>query len=316
MSVIRKEAYFQSENGRNQIRTLIWQDADSEPRAVVQIAHGVAEHIGRYEETAVFLAERGFLVCGNDHLGHGKSVESIDELGYIDENNGYVFMIRDMHRLYRIIHKKHPTLPYFLFGHSLGSFMARIYVASFAQDLAGLILCGSGRLPRGASFLDAAVEDILDRLGAAGDENAVLTNLSNKLSAKMLGEDDPLAWLSQCAENRERYREDPLCGFPLKNAGAKNVAMLGIKAEDSQWMEKLPPGFPVLLISGAKDPVGLNGRAVLAIADGLLLAGQEPVVILYPGDRHEILHEDDRERVLHDIEKWLEAALSGTSFYD
>ena len=316
MAVIRKEAYYPSANGRNRIRTLIWQDDAVEPIAVLQLAHGVVEHIGRYDAFARFLAAKGFVVCGNDHIGHGKSVNDASELGYIDETDGYVYMVRDMNQLYKIMHKRHAQLPYFLFGHSLGSFLAKIYAANFGSELAGLILCGTGLLPPIASMLDGAIDDIFNRLDARGQQLQFVNTLTGKVSSKAFGEDDDLAWLSGNVENREAYRADPLCGFALQNGGVKNAAIVGIKGSDPKWAEKLPQNLPVMLISGAKDPVGMNGRGVLDLSDQLVTAGFDPVVILYPVDRHEILNEDDRDRVFTDVANFLKAALAGVSFYD
>ena len=124
MSIIKKEAYFYSSTGVNKIRTLIWHDDDVEPVAVIQIAHGVCEHIDRYDDFARFLASKGYVVCGNDHIGHGKSVESMEDLGFTAEKEGYRRFVDDMHILYSIMRHKYPELPYFLFGHSMGSLCA------------------------------------------------------------------------------------------------------------------------------------------------------------------------------------------------
>ena len=112
MSVIKKEAYFLSSTGVNKIHCRIWQDDETEPKAVFQITHGVSEHIERYDEFACFLAQNGYIVCGHDHIGHGKSVESLDDLGFTAEEDGDLRMIDDMHILYSIMHKRYPTLPY------------------------------------------------------------------------------------------------------------------------------------------------------------------------------------------------------------
>ncbi len=316
MAVIRKEAYYASANGRNQIRTLIWQDDEVQPVAVIQLAHGVVEHIGRYDDFARYLTQFGFVVCGNDHIGHGKSVNDVDELGYIDEQDGYVYMVRDMNTLYRIMHKRYAELPYFLFGHSLGSFLAKIYAANFGSDLAGLVLCGTGMLPAVASMFDGALDDLIARLGGTGSHLQFMNTLTGKISAKAYGDGDELSWLSENKENREAYRADPLCGFALKNAGTKNVALIGIKACDPEWASKLPQELPIMLVSGAKDPIGMNGKGVLDLSDQLVNAGLDPVVILYPCDRHEILHEDDKERVYEDVANFVKASVQGVSFYD
>lgn len=310
MAIVKKEAYFNSSDGIHQIRTLIWQDDAVEPVAVFQISHGVAEHIGRYDEFARFMAENGYIVCGNDHLGHGKSVESEFELGDIPGEDGWVRIVDDMHILSNIMRRRFPALPYFLFGHSMGSFAARIYAARFGYELCGLCLCGTGQLPAVAGLLETPLDMLVSRLG----DNASLGDvfkLSGKLtSISFEGEaGDDLAWLSRDKANRDRYREDPLCGFNLNAGGLKALAMLAVKACDPGWANELPQALRVMLVSGAKDTVGSNGRGVLAVADSLERAGIEPDVILYPGDRHEILNERDRETVFKDILKWANKAM-------
>lgn len=316
MAIVRKEAYYDSSNGRNIIRALLWQDDQKTPVGVFQIAHGVSEHIGRYDEFARYLASNGFIVCGNDHLGHGKSVNTVSELGYIDPNDGWKFMIADMHALYHIMHKRHPELPYFMFGHSMGSFCARIYSAAYGDDLAGAIYCGTGQLPQGLFLLKDPLNFILDKL-PPDSANDTMSVLFGKFSGKLMyGEDDPRAWISKNKENRECYNSDPLSGFPLKPGGMKNLIALALKSSEPDWASKLPEHFPVMLISGAKDPVGFSGRGVLNVADELVKVDIDPTVILYPGDRHEILNEDDRETVYADVLKWLRSVLNNTSFYD
>ena len=164
MAIIKKEAYFNSSTGVNKIRTLIWQDDEVTPIAVIQIAHGVAEHIGRYDDFAEFLASNGFIVCGNDHLGHGKSVNSPEELGFTAEKDGYRRFVDDMHILYSIMHKKYPELPYYLFGHSMGSLCARVYTSTFGTELAGLIICGTAQVPSGLDFVINTVDKLVDKL--------------------------------------------------------------------------------------------------------------------------------------------------------
>ena len=143
MAIVKTEAYFNSSTGRNKIHTLIWKEEDLTPVGVFQIAHGMAEHIERYDDFARFLAANGFVVCGNDHLGHGKSVNSDEDYGYFDEYNGDKRLVDDMHILTKIMKKKYPNLPYFLFGHSMGSLCARVYTAHFGYELNGVIYCGT-----------------------------------------------------------------------------------------------------------------------------------------------------------------------------
>ena len=310
MSITKKEAYFNSSDGIHKIRTLIWLDEAADHEAIFQIAHGVAEHIDRYDEFARFMASNGYVVCGMDFLGHGKSVNSPIELGDIPGKDGHIRLVDDMHILANIMHKRYPTLPYFLFGHSMGSFAARLYASIFGYELCGLCLSGTGQLPAVTTLLDMPIDLLVKKLGEDSSLGNVFgaTGKLQSLSFKNETGDD-LAWLSRDKANRERYRADPLCGFNLNAGGLQTLANLAIKASDDRCTNSFPACLRVLLVSGAKDPIGNNGRGVLTFADRLENAGICPDVILYPGDRHEILNENDRETVYNDILKWANQAM-------
>lgn len=304
MAIVKKDAYFLSSTGVNKIHSCIWYDDELEHKAVFQITHGVSEHIERYDDFARFLATNGYVVCGHDHIGHGKSVDSLDELGFTAEEDGDLRMIDDMHILYSIIHKRYPELPYYLFGHSMGSFCARVYATSFWNELAGLILCGTGELPSAAVVLEEPIRKLCRKLGA----NAVVpTALLDKVQMYAFrGAKSNIDWISKNEENLERYREDPLCGAGFKMSLLRDLISLANSACTSEWASLIPPTLPILLVSGAKDVVGFNGKGVINVCDNLEAAGHTPTCYLYPGDRHEILNEDDRENVYNDILKWLE----------
>ena len=309
MAVIRKEAYFSSSNSVDKVRTLIWQDDEASPIGVIQIAHGVCEHIGRYDEFARFLAENGFVVCGNDHLGHGKTA-SAGDLGYVYEGD-HVNMVRDMNTLHNIMEKRHPGLPYIVFGHSMGSFLARIYAANFGERLSAAIFCGTGQLPPAAILLDDPVDHIINSFSENSEAPASAVSVFEKMTQKYFKEDDNLAWLSRSKTNIENYRNDPLVGFPMTAPLLKELVMLAVKVSYPTWPSRLPKDLPVLLISGAKDPIGMFGRGVLQVSDNLVKEGLEPEVILYPADRHEILNEDDRDKVYADVLKFLKGVIDG-----
>lgn len=310
MAIKRTEAYFASNDTLNRVRVLIWQDTDQPVRGVVQIAHGVAEHIGRYDGFARFLAKAGFAVCGNDHLGHGKTAPTVSELGFV-EPGADVFMAQDMHTLSGIMRRRFPGAPYYLFGHSMGSLLARVYMAQCASELSGAILCGTLQLPDPVLLLGDPVGALMDRL----PEQFTMGDLANaafgRVTARILKDDDPLAWISKNKENLVRWREDPLCGFSIGNDLARALVSLAVKAGMPGAFRRLPAGFPVMLISGGRDPVGFFGRGVIAVADRLMGADIVPEVILYPGDRHEILNEEDCEKVYADVLRFLNAANAG-----
>lgn len=299
MAIIKKDAYFISSTGVNKIHCCIWQDDEKEYKGIFQIAHGVSEHIERYDEFARFLAENGYIVCGNDHIGHGKSVESLDDLGFFAEEDGDRRMIEDMHILYSIMHRRYPDLPYYLFGHSMGSFCARVYVTAFYNELSGLILCGTGELPSAAVVLEEPVKYLCKKFGPRAKVPAALLDKVSTLAVKdaVTSKD----WLSRRRENVDAYIADPLCGADLKLGGLRDLLALANTACTDEWAYLFPPTLPILLVSGAKDPIGFNGKGVINVCDNLEDAGHQPKVILYPGDRHEILNEDDRENVFNDI---------------
>lgn len=305
MAITVTDAYFNSSTGKNKIHTMIWKDDSADPKAVIQIAHGVCEHIERYDDFARFLVGCGYVVVGNDHLGHGKSVNALDELGYFADEDGDVRMVDDMHILYQIMKKRYPDLPYFLFGHSMGSLLVRQYCAVFGYELSGAIFCGTGNIIGAAVLLKTPMDKLVEKLGAGSDKIDLFALNSKAYNQAFRDENDDLAWLSRNVANREAYRADPYCGFQLKVGGFRDLATLMLKVSHPDWAFKIPVDLPILVISGAKDPVGGNGKGVLKVVDALEAAGNEPTVILYPGDRHEILNEDDREIVYSDVKQWL-----------
>lgn len=312
MAVIRKEAYFISSTGTDNIRTLIWQDDKAQPRALFQIAHGVSEHIGRYDDFARFLAQNGFVVFGNDHLGHGKSVADESGLGFTAEKDGHFRFVDDMHILTGIMQRRFPDLPLILFGHSMGSFCARVYAGMFGDELRGLILCGTGQIPASFDFASLAAKDFAEKFGVRSVSES-LSILANKFVSLLVPEkEDDLDWLSISRKNIENYKNDPLCGNPLTFAGVRDLISISILGSHPAWARSVPAKLPVMIISGAKDPVGMNGKSVHAVADKLEATGHATEVILYPNLRHEILNEDTDGRVYNDILAWLVNVLNET----
>ena len=311
MAIIRKEAYFSSSNSMSKVRTLIWQDDKISPIGVVQIAHGVCEHIGRYDDFARFLAENGFVVCGNDHIGHGKTADSAEDLGFMFEGD-HANMVRDMNTLHNIMAKRHTGLPYIVLGHSMGSFLARIYTAAFGDRLSGAVFIGTGQVPLAVMALEDPIGYLMDKIAVNSGIPQNIVSLFEKATNKFYKGDDNLSWLSRSQANRDAYREDPLCGFAFTPQLVKELVTLAVKVSLPDWASKVPADLPVMIVSGAKDPIGMFGRGVLAVSDALAAAGNEPEVILYPADRHEILNEEDKDKVYGDILRFLKGIVDGT----
>lgn len=305
MAIEKREAYFTSSNGINKVRTLIWEEKDREPVGIVQIAHGISEHIGRYDEFARFLASKGFVVCGNDHLGHGKTAVGFSPLGYV-ERGDHVNMVRDMNTLHNIMVKRHHDLPYFMFGHSMGSLLARIYCSAFGDTLAGAVFCATLQLPEALLLFEDPVEKVLSFLPEEDTSVNTLNELFGKITRWYYKGISDYSWLSENEENIASFVSDPLCGAPISSALARELVAMTVKVSSPDWARKIPAELPVLLISGAKDAVGFFGRGVVAVEDALEDAGVDVEMYLYPASRHEILNEDCRETVFRDVYDFLE----------
>ena len=310
MSIIRTEAYYHSTNGEDMIRAVLWRNDEVYPIGIFQIAHGLTEHMNRYDRFARFLAENGFVVCGNDHLGHGKAAAQNGKLGDFGAVGTDVRMVDDMNVLSNIMKKKYPGIPYFIFGHSLGSLLARIYASMFGDDLSGLILCGSTDVTSKISVLQDYVLPFGELIGGEKYSTAG-ADLLGKITSKYFKEDDENSWLSVSKENRAEADADPYFDYPITNASSMIVAKILLKASDEMCYSMIPTYLPVFLISGAKDPISMFGRNVLNICDKLEANGIETEMKLYPGLRHEILNEDDYQHIYDDILNWTTNKLKG-----
>lgn len=304
MSIIRTEAYYHSTTGEDMIRTLIWRNDELPPMGVVQISHGLTDHIDRYDRFARFLAENGYVVCGNDHLGHGKAAAEAGKLGDFGAQGTDIRMVDDMNVLTNIMKKKYPDMPYYLLGHSLGSFLARLYAAQFGEGLSGLILCGTTHLGGKLSMLSEWVLPFGEMIGADKYSDTG-SEVLGKITARYFREDDDSAWLSVSRENRDEALNDPYFDYPITNASAMMVAKILLRASADECYAAIPQGLPVMLISGGKDPIGFFGRGVLTVCDKYDINGADTFMKIYPGLRHEILNEDDYEGIYNDVLEWI-----------
>lgn len=311
MAIIKKEAYFHSSTGKNKIRTLIWEDDTMQPVAVFQIAHGLGEHMDRYDAFARFLAANGFIVCGNDHLGHGKSADSMEDLGFTAEKDGDLRMVDDMHILQNIMKKRYPDLKYFLFGHSMGSFCARVYSTHFGHELDGVIYCGTGDFPPIITLFDHLLDNLAERLGPATKAKKITEQFTLSMNrpfaetARTMND-----WLTSDEEELDQIMADPMCNFILSYSMVRDLSKLQMECAEGDWAAKVPLTLPVLMISGANDPVGRNGKSVLAVSEKLEKTGHTPDIILYPDCRHNLLNETVREKIYNDILIWLYSVLN------
>ena len=301
-----QDFYFQSSTGRTSIHALNCVP-DSKPRAVVQIAHGIAEHIDRYRPFMEFLADNGFVVAGNDHLGHGKSIRVPEEQGFFAEKDGWWRVVDDMDKLHDIMSNEYPELPYVLFGHSMGSFLTRTYLIKHPDKYDGVILSGTGHQSPALVLGGNAAASVMAKLnGAMGDGTKLDSLAFGTYLSKIENPRTKFDWLSRDAEQVDKYIADPLCGFVGK-IGLYRDMMQGIKfITDKKNIAQMNKEKPVYFMSGDGDPVGDYGKGVERAYKAFCDAGLHDVFMrLYPGGRHEMLNETNKEQVYQDILNWL-----------
>ena len=294
---------FPSADGKSTLAC--YQNGCAQPRAMLQISHGMCEYIERYREFAEYLGERGYLVFGHDALGHGSTAKSNDGLGFTAEGGGADYLVEDVHSLSLYMKKQYPSLPLILFGHSMGSFIAREVTAQYGTDYNGAIYCGTGgpQMPAGLGKLVASL------LIACKGERHRSTFLAKVAfmgyNKKYKSVRTPCDWLTRDEAVVDRYLADSRCRYIFTLRAYHDLFSLVKSVSKRNWARKLPKELPVLVVSGDMDPVGSWGKGPRAVADRLTRAGVPTTLRLYPDMRHEILNEIGREQVWEDMEEWL-----------
>ena len=281
-----------------------------QPRAVVQIVHGVAEYVGRYDHVARFLTEQGFLVCGEDHLGHGKTVDD-GKYGYFGPRGGWDLVVRDIRRLRELQGEKYPGVPYVMLGHSMGSFLTRTYLIRWPGTVDGAVLSGTGQEPAPLVALGKALAGGLCLL-RGGDSVSPLVNAmslgayNKKFAPNRTGAD----WISRDEAVVDAYLKDPLCTFMPTVAMFRDM-MGGLQyIADRSNLARMDKETPVYFLSGDRDPVGAMGKGVEKVVRMFRKAGCRDVSVkLYPEGRHEMFNELNRDEVMADLLAWLESKL-------
>lgn len=305
---MRDEFYFPSKDGNTEIHTIEWKP-EGEVKAVLQLCHGMVEYIRRYDEFAEFMCSRGYYVVGNDHLGHGKSVQSKSEYGFFNEKYGNACVIGDMHTLRQRTMKKYPDVPYFILGHSMGSLLVRQYIQMYGNGLSGAALLGVVSDRKKAVLLCGKQ---LCRLMAALRgwhyrsrfiDGMVFGSYNKKFKPARTRVD----WMTSDREHLDAYVADPLCSFVFTVNAYYSLFTGMLNIEKKENIDMIPKTLPVLFAAGTDDPVGNFGKGVRKICDRYKTAGLQDVTLkLYAGDRHELLNETDRQQVYQDLFDWLE----------
>lgn len=304
---MKKEFYYPSKDGLTQIHAIEW-IPETQVRGILQIAHGMVEYIDRYDRFAAFMAAQGFYVVGNDHLGHGKSVTDESQLGYFAKHDGNFCVLSDMYKLREDTRAKYPDVPYFLLGHSMGSFLARQFIEKYGEGLSGAIIMGTGYQPMATLDLGIALTAVFNKLMGGHYRSTTINNMAlGAYNASFEPARTKNDWLTKDEKIVDAYTANPLNQFIFTVNGYYNLFRGMRYAQRKVNLDKIPKDLPILVISGQNDPVGEFGKGPKIIAKTYRETGIKDVTLkLFPDDRHEILNELDKEAVDRYILEWIE----------
>ena len=312
MKGTREEFRYLSRDKMTEIRAVEW-IPEGEVKAVLQIAHGMAEHMDRYDEFASFLCDRGYYVVGNDHLGHGGSVQSKKDLGYFHEVDGSKLVLKDIHTLRMETIKRFGHVPYFMLGHSMGSFLIRQYIIKYGVELDGVILVGTAHQPPWMlSFAMMMCKMIASIRGWHHRSKLIHFLVFSSNNRKFSPTRTKSDWLSKDDDRLGEYLADEYCGFVFTVNGYYHLFswLKGVGKKGSITRVAKAKGLPIFIASGKDDAVGDFGQGVKKVYQGYKKAGIVDLSIrLYKDSRHEILNETNRDQVYEEIYQWIDCRL-------
>ena len=307
--ILFRQTSFPSADGKTSIAAYFWWPQDVQPRGIIQLSHGMCEYVQRYEAWARRFAEAGFVFCGNDHLGHGHSAKDAAHLGYTARRGGAELLVEDLHQMTQLAKKEFPGLPVVLYGHSMGSFAARLYLPRYGKELAGALISGTAG-PGQPVGLGKKVAHLVGALRGDMHRSKMLTGMAfGGYNKKFKQEKHPKSWLTRDENARDAYVGDPLCGFTFTVAGYDTLFTLLGAVSDKSWAPSVPRELPILLFAGDMDPVGDYGKGVRKVYDRLREAGCNVRLKLYEGGRHEMHNEMNKGEVFFDLVSYLEEIL-------
>ena len=279
---------------------------DCEPKGIFQIVHGMTENISRYDRFMTFMANSGYIVCGSDHLGHGKTVNDESEYGFFAEKDGYKRVVDDVYIFGCAVREKFSKeLPYYLMGHSMGSFIARLTAAQYdCQDK--LIVMGTGG-PNPLSGAGLFIIRCLKLLKGKRNYSNLLDKIGfGSYNERFADECDEKSWISSIPEERHRTNAEKSLNFKFTLSAMEDLMMLNRLANKKSWAKALNKNKPVLLVSGSDDPVGEYGEGVKKVEQMLKNAGVPVKMKIYNSARHEILNDISMDEVNKDIIDFIE----------
>lgn len=305
------EHRFPSSDGKNTIYAEIYTPKNVTPRAVVQLAHGMIDYTARYTELASFLCSRGFIFAGNHHLGHGKSVATPDDFGYFADEGGYKYVIEDVNLLNKHLHKTYPALPVILLGHSMGSFIARLYAVEYPSTISGLIIHGTGG-PNPLVGAGKLLAGLIRTFYGTRHVSPLIENMAfGAYNKKFPKEEGHNAWLTRDVERVACRDTDEFTSFKFTVSAYNDLFTMLAKSNAKSWFKAFPKSLPTFIMSGDMDPVGNYGKGPRYVYKQLLINGADNVAIkMYEGARHELFNEFNSDEVFVDIHEWIRGVIA------
>ena len=309
MSYTFKESRLASCDGKNTLHVEMYIPS-GEVRAVVQLAHGMIDYVGRYEALGAYLAEHGIAFIGNDHLGHGKTAACAEDLGYFADKDGYKLVVDDLYRVNTLIKSEFPDTPVILFGHSMGSFMSRLYAVKYPESISAIIIHGTG----GANPLlvpGKLVAKLICALYGTRHRSKLITNLAfGSYNSHYPKEEGENAWLTRDVARVATRQSDPFTNYMFTVSAYIDLFCALGDSNSKKWYENYPKNLPTLIISGDDDPVGDYGKGVREVYEGLSAKKLENLTLkTYEGARHELFNETNSDEVFDYLLGWIEGTL-------
>ena len=297
---------FVSATGVGEIRAKSFRPEGKAEKTVLVIHHGMAEHMGRYEAFIRFLTERGITVYMHDMASHGSSGTTPEEAGWFGEKDGWKGLVKDFRTMVLRAEKENPDSQLIVMGHSMGSFICRMYTALYPEDgFQGAIYMGTGG-PNPAAGAGLAMASVIGGLKGKKHKSKMLAKTAFGTYGKRCEGRTEYDWLSRDQEIVDKYIADPWCGYPFTVRGMYDLIRLNRDSNSADWYRKVPKGLRILLISGEEDPVGSYGKGVRTVEQKLKETGHTHVtLLLYPECRHEVLNETNKQQVMEELLDWI-----------
>ena len=308
--MIKNEFTFLSSDQKTNIHAITCLPKDNKFTRVFQIIHGMCEYIERYLPFIEYLTTKGFVVVGHDQLGHGQSINSEEDLGYVGEPDPNDLLIKDIHILRTLTQKKYPDLPHFMCGHSMGSYLLRQYICIYSKGLAGIIILGTGYMSPCETLMSLGFLNFLACFKGMRHRSKLTKKISFELGPYKKydheNKDINNSWISRDPEIVKQYYADKKCQFDFTINGFFGLVTAIRYSCNPSNVAKINKDIPILFVSGDKDPVGNNGEGVKKAYEIMKLIGSVDVTLkLYEGSRHEVLNELNRDEVYEYILNWV-----------